>query len=113
MVELLIALSAILVLSVISIRADKRLRSEARLPMQWSFSSEVNWTAPRRIALAFTPILAGLILTAVSLSVLLSDDPRSGQEGFGAPVVLVIGLVFIGVHLLHLRLIARGVGRAP
>lgn len=113
MVELAIALGSILILSFASIRADKRFRSEDRLPMQWSLTGAVNWTAPRRIALAFTPVLATIILTAVALSVSLSDDPRPGQEGLGAPVVLFIGLVFIGVHLLHLRLIARSVGRAP
>jgi hypothetical protein len=113
MIELSIALSFILILSFASLRADQQFRCEDRLPMQWSVTGKVNWTAPRRIALAFTPVLATVILTAVALSVSLSGDPRPGQEGLGAPVVVFIGLVFTGVHLLHLRLIARSVDRAP
>ena len=109
MVELSIAVSVVVILAVASIRADKRFRREERLPMQWSFAGEVNWTAPRRIALAFTPILAALVLGAVAILILVSGEPRPGQEGFGPPVVLLTGLVFIGVHALHLRLIGRSV----
>jgi hypothetical protein len=113
MIELSIALSTILILSFASVRADERFRGEDRLPMQWSAKGNVNWTAPRRIALAFTPVLAIVVLTAVTLSIALGDDPRPGQDSFVTPAVLFIGLVFIGVHALHLRLIARSVGKAP
>ena len=75
--------------------------------MQWSLEGTVNWTAPRRLALAFTPALGGLVIAAIALGVLASGAPRAGQEGFGAPIILIVGLGFVAVHVLHLRLIDR------
>ena len=71
--------------------------------MQWAFSGLVNWSAPRVVALSFTPILAIIILVAVVASSIFLE-PRSGQEGWEIPVVLFIALVLVGVRALHLRL---------
>ena len=109
MVELLIAVAVVTVLTITSIRANDRYRGRERLPMQWSFAGKVNWTAPRRIALAFTPTLAAIVLGATAIALWVSGAPRPGQEGMGAPVVLLIGAAFLIVHMLHLRLIHRTV----
>jgi hypothetical protein len=105
--ELLIAVVAVALLALASVWADRRFRQADRLPMQWSVAGRINWTAPRRAALAFTPGLGALVLGAVAISVLTSGEPRPGQEDLGAPVVLVIGAAFLGLHGLHLWLIDR------
>jgi len=107
MAELSIALVVVVLLWLASAWAGRRFRAHPRLPMQWSLAGEVNWTAPRRIALAFTPALASLILAAVATSAVFGGAPRPGQEGFGAAVVLLIGLGLLALHAVHLWLIDR------
>ena len=108
MAQIFVALAAIAALIAMSVRANQRFRKEARLPMQWSFTGSVNWTAPRSIALAFTPALGSCILLAVFVSTWMAQ-PRPGQEGLEVPVVLAIGLGLVAVHALHLWLIAKAV----
>jgi hypothetical protein len=110
MVEACIAALAVCVLAVMSIRANGRFKAEDRLPMQWSLDNSVNWTAPRRVALAFTPVLAAIILSA-TVVLTLSVKPKPGQEGFEVPTIAFIALVFIGAHALQLWLISRSLGR--
>ncbi|MBX3598411.1 MAG: hypothetical protein KF874_12650 [Rhizobiaceae bacterium] len=62
----------------------------------WSLKGNVNWTAPRVLALSFTPILAVAVLFAVS--------SRTGGDAFA---LAVIGIVFVAAHLLHIWLIDR------
>lgn len=110
MIGLLLALIIVMILALSSIWANSRFHALERLPMQWSVSGKVNWTAPRRIALSFTPMLAAIVLGATAIAILASGDPRPGQEGLGEPVILLVGIVFITVHALHLRLIERSLG---
>ena len=111
MVQSVIALVTIVVLVGMSLRANRRYRRIARLPMQWSFAGQVNWTAPRRLALLFTPILAtGILLGVVILTIIAT--PRAGQEGYEIPVVGFIAATFIGIHALHLWLVKKTVGRS-
>ena len=91
---------AVLVLAAMSRLADARLPPAARLPMQWGLHGRPTWHAPRPVALAFTPVLAALVLT---LAALLGDDPR-GLAG--------IALIFVAVHALHLSLIRRHLSRS-
>lgn len=110
MVQACLAAFAIFVLAAMSLRANRRFRDEDRLPMQWSLSGSVNWTAPRPIALAFTPLLATVILLAAVAGTIFLK-PRSGQEGFEVPTVLFLAFVFIGAHALHLRLVGKSLRR--
>ena len=97
---------AIAILASMSLMANARFRNERRLPMQWSLGGSVNWTAPRPLALAFTPVLAALCLPAtVALAVLV--QPRPGQEGLVVPALIAVALTLVGAHALHLWLIAR------
>jgi hypothetical protein len=77
--QIAIAIAFVALLSICSVWADKRFRHQDRLPMQWSFAGSVNWTAPRRIALAFTPTLAALMPGGTAVLVLVSGEPRPGQ----------------------------------
>jgi hypothetical protein len=98
----------ILVLSGLALRANIRLRGEDRLPMQWWFTGEVTWSAPRPIALAFIPALA--LLTFASLIILLFYmQARSGQEGMVLPTLIGIGSMFLAIQILHLWLIEKTV----
>ena len=110
MIQACIAVTAIGVLVLMSVRANHRFKKEDRLPMQWSLDGSVNWTAPRPIALAFTPTLAAIILlaTAVLTTVL---KPRPGQEGFAIPALGFVALVFIAAHAFHLWLIRNSLRR--
>jgi hypothetical protein len=109
MVQIGIAMSATVALTLMSLRANRRFSREDRLPMQWSISGSVNWSAPRRLALSFTPILAGLMLAGIGFAS-VTVPTRPGQEGHVLPVVAAIALVFVAVHALHLTLIARTLG---
>lgn len=101
---------AIALLFAMSLRANHRCKMEPRLPMQWGLDGSVNWTAPRRTALAFTPILAGVCLAAiVALTAFL--EPRAGQEDLVVPVNFFVAMVFVCAHALHLWFIRRTVQR--
>jgi hypothetical protein len=106
MVQACIAALAICILAAMSIRANRRFKDEDRLPMQWSIDKSVNWTAPRGFALAFTPVLAAIVLSATT-ALTVSVKPKPGQEGLEVPTMLFIALVFIAAHALHLWLIGR------
>lgn len=94
----------------LSVRANSRFRAEERLPMQWSITGSVNWTAPRVVALSFTPALAigALILFVIGS---MTMQPRPGQEGAVVPALLGLGGCFIAAHLFHLWLIDRTLRR--
>jgi hypothetical protein len=106
MLPVMLTLGVVTVLVSMSVRANRRFRAFARLPMQWSSRGEVNWTAPRVVALAVIPALGTLVLCAATLSTTFVD-PRPGQEDMVAPVMLILALVPIGIHYLHITLIAR------
>lgn len=106
MLQPLIAIVAVCVLAAMSVRANRRFSDTARLPMQWSTSGSVNWTAPRGIALAFIPVMAAMILAA-TVAITTYGTARPGQEGLEIPVIIFVAIVFVGVHALHLWLIGK------
>ncbi len=106
MVQAFIALIAMIVLVVMSRRANRRFAQESRLPMQWSLAGSVNWTAPRALALAFMPLLGAIILTATTVAT-ITMTPRPGQEGLEASVIIVMSIGLVAMHALHIRLIRR------
>jgi len=101
-----------LVMVGLSVRANARFRQEKRLPMRWMLSRSnplsdtVNWSAPRVLALSFTPSLGSGVLG-------LFDDgamtltPRPGQEGMLLPSLIFIGSLFIAAHVFHLWVIGK------
>jgi hypothetical protein len=58
-IQVCIVALALVTMIVMSIRANERFADTRRLPMQWSVSGAVTWTAPRLFALAFTPSGSG------------------------------------------------------
>lgn len=106
MVQACIALLTVVALAFMSLRANQRFAREPRLPMQWSISGSVNWTAPRLLALAFMPVLGAIILTAATIAT-ITMTPRPGQEGFEIPVIIFMSLGLVAAHALHLWLIRR------
>ncbi len=85
------------ILAALSLAAERRWRMHARLPMQWGLGGQINWTAPRRVALAFTPTLAAVMLFG---PLILSDAAITRSIAIGSAA-------FIFAHLLHLALLAR------
>ncbi|MFC3077377.1 hypothetical protein ACFODL_04675 [Phenylobacterium terrae] len=105
-----VSLIAVALLTAMSLRADRRFKAERRLPMHWSLNGSINWTVPRPIALAFTPVLAAACLASLTaLATFL--EPRAGQEHLALPMHVFVALVFVGAHALHLRLIQRTLQR--
>lgn len=110
MVTLGIAVIFSLTLCLLAYKANARFRNERRLPMQWWLTGEVTWSAPRRLALAFIPILGiGALIAFVIMSAALR--PRAGQEVAVLPTLIGVGMVFIAVQLAHFWLIARTLRR--
>lgn len=79
-----------------------------RLPMQWSLTGEVNWSASRHLALMLTPILATLTLLCVGLSFIASEALGSRES---LTATAAISGCFLGAHALHLYLISRKLSR--
>jgi hypothetical protein len=93
----------------IAIRANSSLQSEARLPMQWSVTGKVNWTAPRTIGISFFPAVT---IGALALIFLASLKPtKPGQEELVIPILLAVGTTLIALQLLHLWLVSRNLRR--
>lgn len=98
------------VLTGMSLHANRRFQADTRLPMQWWLDGQVTWTAPRTVALAFTPVLAAVCLGAmVALTAIGRTKP--GQEHLVVPVNVLGGFVFVGIHVLHLWLMRRTIQR--
>jgi hypothetical protein len=90
----------------LSMGAASRLKAHAQLPMQWQLDGTVTKTAPRRFALAFTPILTVFVLAAmVALSA--STEPRPGQGWMLIPATVFVCLTVLGAHAFHLWMMSR------
>ncbi len=89
----------------IAIRANTALRHEDRVPMQWSVTGQVNWTSPRPVGLAFSPVTTIVVLVVICLKSL--GPTRPGQEHLVVPAMLISGAVLTAVQLLHLWLVFR------
>ena len=110
MTMIVTAIISSLILAGLARWANTRLCSEDKLPMQWWVTGEVTWFAPRPIALSVVPALA--VLTFVVMIVLsFSTDPRSGQEAEVLPTMSSLGIMFLGIQVLHLWLIEKTVQR--
>ena len=94
---MIIAIGAVILMGVLAAYANRTVAPDvAKLPMQWSLTGKVNWTAPRAIAFAFIPVLAAVVLAAI----LLSDRARNTD------IALMSG-VFLACQLLHITLTQR------
>ena len=94
-----IILATLALLGLISLLANQRFQGVARLPMQIQLDGTPGWTAPRALGLSFTPILSAFVL--------LPTAALLGDTGLGLFPVLFLSLTFVGIHLLHIKLMAR------
>ena len=95
----------------LAIRANNRLRGEARLPMQWWLGGEVIWSAPRPIALAFVPALAVLVFAGLTV-IFFYTRPRPGQEGMLIPSLFAMGFILLAAQVFHLWMVEKTVRRS-
>lgn len=100
------AFTAILV--AIAIAADRRLGERGNLPMQWTLGGHATWTAPRRFALAFVPVIGIVILFGIALGE--NGDP-TGDGSAARDVQAMIGVALVAGQLLHLWLVRRSLAR--
>lgn len=110
MTTALIGLFFVLAMCGVALRANKRLRTEGRLPMQWLLPDEVVRSAPRPFALALLPALALMIFAGLSV-LFLYVRPRPGQEGMLIPSLFAIGLALLASQLFHLWMVERTLRR--
>lgn len=108
--QIVIGILALAVMALMSWRANRRLRSQATLPMQFFLDGTVTWSAPRRLALMFTPGLAACAL-AFTIAIGVFLQPRPGQEHLALPVTLFIAALFCAAHALHLWMIGKSLQR--
>jgi hypothetical protein len=108
MLEVAISAFSIAVVGGMSLWANRHFAMFERLPMHWSLTGKVNWSASRRLALIFTPVLATLTLLCVGLTFAAAEtlDSRDGLTATTA-----ISGCFVGAHALHLYLISRTLRR--
>ena len=105
-VSILMASGFVVVLAAMSICSAKGWAPDQRLPMQWGFDGRPTWTAPRNLALSFTPILAALTLILTAMASFLGPLEGTDLRIFFA-VLIGMGMSWIGLHALHLWLLAR------
>lgn len=110
MIVLGIAILFAAIFTSLSVWANARFRAHERLPMQWSLTGAVNWTAPRALALTLIPVLGTGLLGFITL-LALNVSPRAGQEGMVLPTTMVIGAAFVGLQLVHFWLIEKTLNR--
>lgn len=72
------------------------------LPMQWSLKGQVNWRAPRLVALFSTPLVVTL---ALALIILLPSERGEGEQA-----LIFIALLGPIIQLRHIWLIRRSLG---
>jgi hypothetical protein len=103
---MIIATVSILAMICVSLWANSRFKAHDRLPMQWSLTGKVTWTAPRPFALAFYPSLTVIIVIAMSI---LSNHltPRLGQEEEAAYAIPALGILFFVIQCGHLFMTNR------
>ena len=68
----------------------------ASIPMQWSVSGAVNLSWPRVAAFGAIPLIAALTLVTLDLAGVASAD-----------ILVLVGLLFLVVQLLHIALTHR------
>lgn len=100
-----LALFSLLALVGISIHADRSLPPSADLPMQWGFDGRATWSAPRRIALGFTPV--PFLLVALAMAFLVPPDWQADTLAM-LGVFTGVAAALVGCHLFHIWLIRRG-----
>lgn len=116
MAVLIVSAIFVLVMIGLSIRANARFRQEKTLPMQWRLSRSaplsrsVNWSAPRVVALSFTPCLAIGVLALFNIGA-VTLTPRPGQEWMVVPILIFMGSMFVAAHIFHLWLIEKTLRR--
>jgi hypothetical protein len=98
--EIMASLVTFAVLAWMSLWANREFNAYERLPMQWSLSGKVNWSAPRPLALAFTPVLAAFVL--LGTYVYAASSLRE---------LLFMALCFVAAHVAHLYFIRKTVLR--
>lgn len=103
-----VALAAPAMLIALSRAANRRFSGHDHLPMQWSLGGQVVWTASRRVALAFTPALAAVLLIGTA-TLLCLGKVETQPDGLWA--LLIMALAFVGAHLLHLWLLGRSLSK--
>lgn len=99
-----IPLVTVAVLAVLSWRAGREFFGQERLPMQWGLDGKVTWTAPRRVALWFTPVLSALVMAGIAAPLVLAKVP---PKPHGAVTLALVAGGFLFAHALHLHLLKR------
>ena len=87
----------------IAMVAHWRIGAGGDLPMQWAPGKHVMWSAPRRIALAFVPVIGSVTLFGIAFGE--RGDPSGDASTAREVQALIAG------QLLHLWLVRRTMGR--
>lgn len=101
---MIIAWTFVGLMFVVSALSLARIPAGARVAMQWDFRWRVTWRAPRLLAVAFSPVLAVLVLGFMQV--------LAGARIEAASLIAsVIGATFFLVHIVHLYAAIRELDR--
>jgi hypothetical protein len=90
----------------LALRADRRFRRHARLPMQWWVDGQPTWYLPRRVALVAIPAVSGMGLLLLVVMLVLSPRVRPHMIGSLGLTLVFVTVIGIGVFALYLRMVA-------
>ncbi|KPF45666.1 hypothetical protein ACSV9I_05960 [Rhizobium sp. G187] len=99
---LIMAMLALATWSNIYIAPDR-----STLPMQWSLRGRINWQAPRMVALFSPPLVLAVIMTLVAL---FASEQNDFDKALVFRALMFMAVLGLALQLLHIWLIARGVG---
>jgi hypothetical protein len=99
-------------MAVLSAGAAKSIDPSTQVPMQFGRKGRPTWSAPRRFALLFAPVLAagtGLFLTFVAYG---TDTQGLTQKALSLGLArVVMALSFVLAHALHLAIVIHWLNR--
>ncbi|MBK0024390.1 hypothetical protein IAE29_22810 [Ochrobactrum sp. S46] len=96
-----VGLSGLIVTGIISIWANSLFKHLEQLPMQWGAAGQVNWSAPRLVALSFFPALSLFI----SLYFYLGSINHAQKYSIDSLILILAVLVF--VQLIYFYIVKR------
>jgi hypothetical protein len=104
-------LAGLVLMAVLSWAAGQHVRPHEQVPMQWGLTGKPVWRTGRRLALMFSPALAGLsglVLTALAHSG--GEHVEAGALHL-AMVRTGMAVAFVLAHMAHLAMALRTLDR--
>jgi hypothetical protein len=104
--------AGLVLMAVLSAGAAKSIDPSTQVPMQFGRKGRPTWSAPRRFALLFAPVLAAIC--GLFLTYLAHHDTTDGLTRQALSLGLsrvAMALCFVVTHALHLAIVVHWLNR--